>query len=222
MTSLAGLRWLFPTALYRAAGLSEGLQDVRVAHGHPGARDWPVLDGPASRALDAWLRPLLPAGFVCCRREDYGTPPERAATVRYRSPRGGYVRVLRRRLSRPLLLDALCDPYRDGSVRIRPTGTDVLRRDDDVADTHRLVMVRPNGTLLVMESIGIPAAGTAAPLSNMQLDQLACTLDNPGSDVNVDQADAPAALATSCESIAEIHNQPVALNEHNGAEGSAR
>jgi hypothetical protein len=83
-------------------------------------------------------------------------------------------------------------------------------------------MVRPNGTLLVMESIGIPAAGTAAPLSNEQLDQLACTLDNPGSDINFDQADVPPTSVTSCESIAEIDNQPVALMEHDGAEGSAR
>jgi len=91
--------------------------------------------------------------------------------------------VLRRRLTHPLLLDALVDPRNDGFVRIRPTGTDVLRSDDDNADTHRLVMVRPTGTLLLIESIGLPAAGTRAPLSGEQLDELAYTLDTSGTDV---------------------------------------
>jgi hypothetical protein len=74
-----------------------------------------------------------------------------------------------------------------GTVQLNATEpTDVLRSDDDTADTHRLVMVRPNGTLLLIESIGMPAAGIPAPLSNKQLDELACTLDNPSSDLDVD------------------------------------
>jgi hypothetical protein len=78
---------------------------------------------------------------------------------------------------------ALVDPTHDGFVRIRPTGTDILRSDNDIADTHRLVMVRPNGTLLLIESIGMPGAGSCAPLSGAQLDELACTLDKSSGDL---------------------------------------
>jgi hypothetical protein len=204
MTSLAGLRWLLPAALYRAAGLSERVQDAGAVHRQYVARDWPVLDGPASRALDALLRSLLPAGLVHCRSEDYGDPTEAAATVEYRGQSGGHVRVLRRRLTHPLLLDALVDPRHDGFVRVRPTGTDVVRSDNDTADTHRLVMVRPNGTLLLIESIGIPATSTRAPLSNKQLDDLACTLDNPSSDldVNTNGSRAPMPVTSGSSPIA--------------------
>jgi hypothetical protein len=210
--SLAGLRWLLPAALYGAAGLSERVQDARATHREYVARDWPVLDGPASRALDSLLRTVLPRGLVHCRSEDYGDPAEVAATVLYRGPNGGHVRVMRRRLTRPLLLDALADPSHDGFVRIRPTGTDVLRRDDDTADTHRLAMVRPNGTLLIIESIGMPAAGARAPLSSDQLDDLACTLDDPSSDIGRNRDEVPS----------QLDDQSVAVIEHGRAERGAR
>jgi hypothetical protein len=186
VTSRARLRWLLPDALYRAGGLAQTVQDPAIAQPRQLAPHWPVLDGPASRALDAWLRPLLPDGLVRCRREDYGTPPATAATVRYRSPKGGHVSVLRRRLTCPLLLDAFCDPNQRAVVRIRPTGTEVIRTDDN--GEHRLMMVRPDGTLLIVVAIGLPAAGIKAPIPSEQLDHLELLLDSPSRDVDIDEA----------------------------------
>jgi len=175
MKSLAGLRWLLPEALYRAAGLAETVQDPFVPQARLPAPDWPVLDGPASQALDAWLRPLLPPGLVRCRSEDYGTPPRTTATVRYRDPHGGYVRILQRRLTRPLLLDALCDAKHDGFVRVLPNGTDVIRRGD--LGARGLVTVSPDGTMVLIDAIGEPERGIDAPISDEQLDQLELALD---------------------------------------------
>lgn len=189
VTTHAGPRWLLPDGLYRAAGLAQTVQDPGVAQPRPVAPDWPVLDGPASRALDLWSRPLLPGGLVRCRREDYGTPPLTAATVRYRSPKGGHVQILRRRLAGPLLLDAFCDANRSGVVRIRPTGTQVIRTDGD--GEHRLLMVRPDGTLLLVESIGVPAAGIPAPIPSKQFDRLECLLDRPSPDLDIDEPPPP-------------------------------
>jgi hypothetical protein len=91
---------------------------------------------------------------------------------------------LRRRLTRPLLLDALVDAARGGFVRVRQTGTEVARCDDDRSDTHRLVIVRPNGTLWIIDSIGLATAGAPAPLSGDQLDAIASALDTAGADTD--------------------------------------
>ena len=64
------------------------------------------------------------------------------------------------------------------------TGTDIVRSDDEIADVHRLVMVRPNDTLLIVESIGLPAADTGAPVSHEQLDELAGRLDDRRCDLD--------------------------------------
>jgi len=201
MTDLAAARWLLPTDRYRAAGLSAITQDpgTKPSNAIP---NWPIRDGPAARALEAWLRSRLPSGLVSRHREDYGVPPQTAATVRYRGERGGALRVLRRRLTVPLLLDAFCGPGGNCSVRTRPTGTEVVRIEDETADLRRLVMARPNGTLLVIESMGIPAAGIPAPLSSDDLDRLETALDTSDADLQsagqgpstpCDRPDAPAA-----------------------------
>lgn len=59
-----------------------------------------------------------------------------------------------------------------------------MRSDDEIADVHRLVMVRPNDTLLIVESIGLPAADTGAPVSHEQLDELAGRLDDRRCDLD--------------------------------------
>jgi hypothetical protein len=180
--SLAALRWLLPAPLYRAAGFAQPAEDlaaVRPPHPTP---DWPRDEGPAASALDAVLQPLLPPGTVRRGGADYGDPPNTAAAVRYRGQGGGYLRVLRRRLTRPLLLDALVDATRGGCVRVRPTGTEVAHCDNDRSDTHRLVIVRPNGTLWIIDSIGLPTSGAEAPLSSDQLDAFVSALDNSGAD----------------------------------------
>ena len=77
--SLAALRWLLPAPLYRAAGFARPAEDltaVRPPHPPP---DWPRDEGPAARALDAVLQPLLPPGTVRCGGADYGDPPNTAA-----------------------------------------------------------------------------------------------------------------------------------------------
>jgi hypothetical protein len=185
--SLAALRWLLPAPLFRAAGLAQPAEDpaaVRPRHPPP---DWPRDEGPAARALDAVLQPLLPPGTVRCGGADYGDPPNPAAAVRYRGRGGGYLRVSRRRLTRPLLLDALVDATHGDFVRVRPTGTEVARCDNDRADMHRLVIARPNGTLWIVDSIGLPTAGAAAPLSSDQLEAVVSVLDNAGADAGVDE-----------------------------------
>ncbi len=45
-------------------------------------------------------------------------------------------------------------------------------------------MVRPNDTLLIVESIGLPAADTGAPVSHEQLDELAGRLDDRRCDLD--------------------------------------
>jgi hypothetical protein len=181
--SLAALRWLLPEPLYRAAGLAEPARDPRVARLHHPVPNWPRDDGPEARALDAVLRPLLPPGVVRCGGADYGDPPNAAGAVRYRGPDGGYLRVLRRRLTRPLLLDTLVNAARGDTVRVRSSGTEVAHCDDERSEAHRLVLVRPNGTLWIIDSTGLRAAGTRAPLSNDQLDTVASALDRDGADV---------------------------------------
>jgi hypothetical protein len=188
--SLAALRWLLPAPLYRAAGLTTRPVDPESQLPHRLPR-WPVENGPASRLVEAVLRRVMPAGLVRCRGIDYGDQPGAAAELRYRGPRGGYLRVLRRRLEQPLLLECVLSPARDGDIRIRPTGTEVGHCDDDVADLHRLVIVRPNGTLWIFDSIGLPTAGTGAPLSRDQLDTLASALDDPRADIADGERTAP-------------------------------
>lgn len=198
----AAARWLLPADQYRAAGFAALVQSPETETPRVAVPNWPVCDGPAARALDASLRPRLPDGLVTRRREDYGVSPHTAATVRYRGKRGGALRVLRRRLSVPLLLDAFSDPAHRCSVRTRPTGTEVVRTDDEAADLHRLVMARPNGTLFVIESMGIPTAGIPAPVSGDELDRLEAALDTSATDIEPvgqgpstlhDRTEAPAA-----------------------------
>jgi hypothetical protein len=175
--SLAALRWLLPAPLYRAAGLAQSVEDLVVVRPPHAPPDWPRDDGPAAQALDAVLQPLLPPGTVRCGGADYGDPPNTAASVRYRGRDGGHLNVLRRKLTRPLLLDALVDATHGDFIRVRPTGTEVAHRDDDRSDTHRLVIVQPDGTLWIIDSIGLPTTGTGAPLSSHQLDAIASALD---------------------------------------------
>ena len=175
--SLAALRWLLPAPLYRAAGLAQSAEDLVVVRPPHVTPDWPRDDGPAAQALDAVLQPLLPPGTVRCGGADYGDPPNTAASVRYRGRDGGHLNVLRRKLTRPLLLDALVDATHGDFIRVRPTGTEVAHRDDDRSDTHRLVIVQPDGTLWIFDSIGLPTSGTGAPLSKHQLDAIASALD---------------------------------------------
>ena len=194
--SLAALRWLLPAPLYRAAGLARPAEDpaaVRPPHPTP---DWPRQEGPAACELDAVLQPLLPPGTVRRGGADYGDSPNTAAAVRYRGPTGGYLRVLRRRLTQPLLLDALVDATHGDFVRVRPTGTEVAHCDNDHTDTHRLVMVRPNGTLWIIDSNGLPSARAHAPLSGDQLDVVVSALDNAGADAG-DSENSPLVAATA-------------------------
>lgn len=185
--SLAALRWLLPAQLYDMAGFGEHAQSARHrARPTRQAGRWPVIDGPASRQLDALMRPLLPLGSTRTRGVDYGDVPRVAATDLYRGPNGGYIRVLRRLLGRPLLLDAFAHPTHEGCVHALRTGTELLHCDDDAADAHRLVMVRPNGTLLIVESTGVPSTNTSAPLSSARLDELARALDDPRLDLHSD------------------------------------
>lgn len=178
--SLAALRWLLPAPLYGAAGFARPAEDrtaVRPPHPPP---EWPRDDGPAARALEAALQPLLPPGMVCCGGADYGDPPNTAASVRYRGRDGGYLRVVRRRLTRPLLLEALVDAAHGDFVRVRSTGTAVAHCDteSDRSDTHRLVIVQPNGTLWIIDSTGLRTTGVEAPLSSDQLEAIASALDS--------------------------------------------
>jgi hypothetical protein len=187
--SLAALRWLLPAPLYAAAGLAQPAEDrVAVRPPHPPA-EWPRDDGPATQALEAALQPLLPPGTVRCGGADYGDPPNTAASVRYRGRNGGHLRVLRRRLTRPLLLEALVNPAHGDSVRVRSTGTAVAHCDNesDRSDTHRLIIVQPNGTLWIIDSIGLPTTGTEAPLSSDQLEAIASALDSAGVDTDVSE-----------------------------------
>jgi hypothetical protein len=185
--SLAALRWLLPAALYRSAGLAQPIEDLAAVRPPRRLPDWPRDEGPAVRALDAVLQPLLPPGTVRRGGADYGDPPNAAAAVRYRGRDGGYLRVLRRRLTRPLLFEALVDATHGDFVRVRPTGTEVAHCDDDRSDTHRLVIVRPNGTLWIIDSIGLPTTGAAAPLSSDQLESVVPELDNAGGDAGGDE-----------------------------------
>jgi hypothetical protein len=181
--NLAALRWLLPTPLYDAAGLRQSIEDAAAVRPPCTAPDWPQSDGPAARRLGVLVEPLLPPGSARRGGADYGDPPNVAAFVRYRGRDGGYVRIMRRRLVRPLLLEAFVDAARGDVVGIRPTGTEVVHCDDDDSDRHRLVVLRPNGTLWIIDSNGLPTAGTAAPLSRDQLETLTSALDRADADV---------------------------------------
>jgi hypothetical protein len=195
--SLSALRWLLPAQLFRTAGFAQLTADLAEVRSPCPLPDWPIDDGPAAQALDAVLRPLLPPGTMRRDGADYGHAPNTAASVRYRGREGGYVRVLRRRLTRPLLLDALVDAAHGGFVRVRPTGTEVAHRDDERLDKHRLVMVRPNGTLWIIDSTGLPATGRKAPLSSDELDALAAALDRADADVDVREGAGPITMLPS-------------------------
>ncbi len=131
----------------------------------PQAHDVP--DGPVASALSSILAPLAP---VAALRRDYVKDVTDAegntiAKLRYVSPTGGALTVVRQQLQKPIPVFSITLGRTNAKDSITADGTEVVTLDEPSSGFSQQVAVSATGTMTTVTSSGIPGKSVPQPLS---------------------------------------------------------
>ena len=136
-----------------------------------------IPNGPNSRVLARLLAPRVSSHLTLSRIEDHGTDQVSMGSVEYLAASGAGLSAMRQRLIRPLPCGVLGGLGPGGRLMIWETGSElalVARAPDSFL---QIIMVRPGGTMLNLNSFGLSGKGVPPPLSISELETLVRALD---------------------------------------------